>query len=187
LSERLELRPFLESDWEAVHGYRSDREVLRFQHRKTPYDAPECWDQLQRFRRATGSSPLTTCFLAIVRTDDAALLGECSLDKPFLGNAHFLGFLLRRDAWGFGYATEAASTLLRFGFTELGVKRVVAGCHPENLASVRVLTKVGMKASAPQAEFPGAPPGVVTRVFELTADAWFLANAEGRAGVGNSA
>ncbi len=55
-----------------------------------------------------------------------------------------LGYRLRRGAWGRGYATEGSRALIHKGFTELGVQRVVATTYQDNLASRRVMEKLGM-------------------------------------------
>src|SRR5260370_31419466 len=55
-----------------------------------------------------------------------------------------LGYRLRRAAWGQGYATEGARGLIRKGFTELGVQRVVATTYQDNHASRRVMEKAGL-------------------------------------------
>ena len=60
------------------------------------------------------------------------------------GQAEF-GWYLRSDAWGRGYATDATALLLTFGFHELGLVRLFATADPENTASIRVLTKSGLK------------------------------------------
>ena len=74
----------------------------------------------------------------------------------FLGWFHFrppdgadpdepeLGYRLRRSAWGKGYGTEGSRALIRKGFTELGVRRVVASTYEHNRASRRVMEKAGM-------------------------------------------
>ncbi len=74
----------------------------------------------------------------------------------FLGWFHFrpedgqpsdepeLGYRLRRSAWGRGYATEGSRALIRKGFTELGVQRVVANAMAVNTASRRVMEKAGL-------------------------------------------
>ena len=56
-----------------------------------------------------------------------------------------LGYRLRRSAWGKGYATEGSRALIRKGFTELGVQRVVAFTYGEHRASRRVMEKAGMR------------------------------------------
>jgi RimJ/RimL family protein N-acetyltransferase len=55
-----------------------------------------------------------------------------------------LGYRLRREVWGRGYATEGARALIRKGFTDLGAQRVVASAFRANLASRRVMEKCGM-------------------------------------------
>ena len=82
-----------------------------------------------------------------------------ALEKPsreFLGWFHFepregasdeavLGYRLRKSAWGQGYATEGSRALIRKGFTEFGVRRVIAEAMAVNLASRRVMEKSGLK------------------------------------------
>jgi RimJ/RimL family protein N-acetyltransferase len=82
-----------------------------------------------------------------------------AIQKPagqFLGWFHFrpregssldeaeLGYRLRKSAWGKGYATEGSRALIRKGFTEFGVRRVVAETMAVNLASRRVMEKAGL-------------------------------------------
>ena len=55
-----------------------------------------------------------------------------------------IGFVLRQSLWGQGIMPEAASALVRFGFDQLDLRRIEATCHPDNLASARVLEKIGM-------------------------------------------
>ena len=54
-------------------------------------------------------------------------------------------YILRRDRWGRGYATEALREVLRLGHEELGLERIVAFAYPENDASRRVMEKAGMR------------------------------------------
>ena len=71
------------------------------------------------------------------------------------------GYVLARDAWGSGYATEALARVVDVA-KEVGVKRLHAFCHPEHLASWRVLEKCGFAREATlrlYAEFPNFLPG----------------------------
>jgi RimJ/RimL family protein N-acetyltransferase len=56
-----------------------------------------------------------------------------------------VGYRLLPEAWGYGYATEGARTLLRYGFDVLGLFRIIGLTHPGNTASQRVLRKAGMR------------------------------------------
>jgi RimJ/RimL family protein N-acetyltransferase len=82
-----------------------------------------------------------------------------AIEKPagqFLGWFHFrpregasldeaeLGYRLRKSAWGKGYATEGSRALIRKGFTQFGVRQVVAETMAVNLASRRVMEKAGL-------------------------------------------
>jgi RimJ/RimL family protein N-acetyltransferase len=55
-----------------------------------------------------------------------------------------VGYRLRHAAWGHGFATEGARELVRYGFDELGLYRVIGITHPENTASQHVLLKAGL-------------------------------------------
>jgi ribosomal-protein-alanine N-acetyltransferase len=57
---------------------------------------------------------------------------------------HELGFVLRREAWGHGYAAEIGLGQLRYGFETLRLKRVLAQVDPRNATSISVITKIGM-------------------------------------------
>jgi ribosomal-protein-alanine N-acetyltransferase len=55
-----------------------------------------------------------------------------------------VGYRLAPDAWGRGYATEGARALVRYGFDQLGLDRIIGLTHPDNAASQRVLQKAGL-------------------------------------------
>jgi RimJ/RimL family protein N-acetyltransferase len=55
-----------------------------------------------------------------------------------------IGWRFRRDAWGAGFASEAARAILDHAFGALGLAEVVADIHPENARSVRVAENIGL-------------------------------------------
>jgi RimJ/RimL family protein N-acetyltransferase len=73
------------------------------------------------------------------------LLGRIGLFKPEGWPGFELGWVLGRDAWGKGYATEGARRALDYAFTELRYDHVISLIHPENRASVRVAERIGEK------------------------------------------
>ena len=74
----------------------------------------------------------------------ATLLGSAGFD--FIDVAHATtGYVLARDAWGQGYATEALNALMELA-PELGISELSAFCHPLHRASIRVLEKCGFDA-----------------------------------------
>ena len=56
-----------------------------------------------------------------------------------------LGYTIRADRWGKGYATDATQRMIRFGFQELGLHRISAAIGPDNAASIAVARKLGMQ------------------------------------------
>ncbi|MGA0532547.1 GNAT family N-acetyltransferase [Hansschlegelia sp. KR7-227] len=70
----------------------------------------------------------------------AGLISCSALGQP----DYELGFVLRREAWGNGYATEIGLGQLDYGFNTLCLTRILAQVDPINISSVAVLTKIGM-------------------------------------------
>jgi ribosomal-protein-alanine N-acetyltransferase len=77
------------------------------------------------------------------------------------------GYVLARDAWGHGYATEALLAMRALAF-RLGVQRLYALCHPEHRASSHVLEKCGFSSEGllpAHTEFPNLTPGITADVL----------------------
>ncbi len=75
---------------------------------------------------------------------DGRMIGWCGIEfLKELGETE-VAYLLDKDYWNKGYATEAARFSLGFGFEEVGLDRIIALAFPENLASRRVMEKIGM-------------------------------------------
>jgi len=140
---RMTLRDFRASDFDGVFAYASDPEVTRFMF-YGPRDKADTQAYLQRMLQSQTEVPRRTWEVAVVRTGDGHLIGACDLTMEDALTAD-LGYILARDAWGQGYATELARTLLRAGFEQLGRQRIFAICDMRHLASVRVLEKAGLR------------------------------------------
>lgn len=140
---RLTLHPFDEGDTDRLFELFGDPEVMRFVGRGAPLDRDELVASQARVAahwRAHGFGPL-----AVVERASGALIGECGLQLLEDGPDVELTYTLARGFWGRGYATEAAAAALDWGFGALGLTRIVGVAYPENLASQRVLEKVGMR------------------------------------------
>jgi ribosomal-protein-alanine N-acetyltransferase len=73
------------------------------------------------------------------------LLGQVTLAKKEENDVWALAFWTDPEKWGAGYATEGAERITRFGFDDLGAKKIWAGAGVWNKGSCRVLEKLGMK------------------------------------------
>jgi ribosomal-protein-alanine N-acetyltransferase len=139
---RLRLRPFTGADADALFAMHSNAYVLRY------WDAPP-WSDRERADRfvaacedmaADGSGAR----LALDGGADGEFLGWCSLTRwnPQHRSAS-MGYCLPEGAWGHGYATEAARAVLQWAFDTLDLNRVQAETDTRNVASARVLEKLG--------------------------------------------
>lgn len=138
---RIVLREFSPTDRDAVHAYASDPEVTRFMH-WGPNSEAETDEFLGNLLANAGEPAGLT--LAVTVTAD--VLGAVSLN--LVDEVHrrgSMGYVLARRCWGRGYATEAAGLVLRHAFDAWGLHRVEATCHPQNVASARVLEKIGLR------------------------------------------
>jgi RimJ/RimL family protein N-acetyltransferase len=146
-TDRLLLRPFTTADVDHLVELDSDPEVMRFLNGGIPTPR-EMVEQrilpafLGEYARSGGFG-----VWAAIEKASGEFVGWFAFHPPEGGNRAdvTLGYRLRRSAWGRGYATEGARALIREGFAELGVRRVTATTYQDNLASRRVMEKLGMK------------------------------------------
>jgi [ribosomal protein S5]-alanine N-acetyltransferase len=140
-TERLILREYGPDDFYAVHAYASDPRVAKFVEwgPNQPQDTREFLDACLRDQRTL---PRTTYTLALTEAGGAPF-GSVALFAR-RADAAAMGYVVRPDHWSQGYASEAAAAILHYAFSTLGLHRVQATCRPENLASARVLEKIGM-------------------------------------------
>ena len=148
LTERLSLREFVDSDFDALREIEADPEGLRYRSRAeiTPAQTSEFLVQAQV---QAAEVPRQQYALAVVLRPEQRLLGQVGL--TIVNSKYdeaFLWYAIHRSFWGQGCATEAAARLVRFGFEAAGLRRIFAECHPDNKASARVLEKIGMTAEA---------------------------------------
>jgi RimJ/RimL family protein N-acetyltransferase len=142
---RLKLREVTEADLDAVHSYFSDLRVV--EHAPIgPNTLNETLDWLKNVLYAQNERPRLVYGLAITKADGGELIGSCNVSIRDQANREgVIGYTLRFEAWGQGYATETARALLAFAFGPLALHRVIATTSPLNVASHRVLEKTGME------------------------------------------
>lgn len=145
LTERLELRDFIESDIDFVHEWASDREVVRFMG-FGPNTREQTGEFLQRKLAERTGKPRRNWDLAVVRRDTGRVIGSVALRLDDALQQAALGYCYDQEAWGRGFATEAAREMLRFGFEELSLHRIHALVDTHNGGSIHVLNKLGMRA-----------------------------------------
>jgi RimJ/RimL family protein N-acetyltransferase len=145
-TERLLLRRFTDADVDNLFALDSDPTVMRYLSggAATPRDVieNEILPRILRFYEQYDGFG----FWAVIETTTGEFLGWFGFHPSKGGSPDeiTLGYRLRRMAWGKGYATEGARALIRRGFTQQGVRRVIATTYQDNIGSRRVMEKAGM-------------------------------------------
>ncbi len=143
-TERLLIRDLKESDWEAVHSYASDPEVTYYMPWE-PHNSEQTTNFIQKALAMQQDQPRQNFELAVILKAQGQLIGVCGFRVSDLHNQEgWIGYCFNRHEWGQGYATEAVIALLALGFGQLSLHRIIATCDPANVASMRVLEKIGM-------------------------------------------
>ena len=148
-TDRLLLRRFREDDLEALHSYMSIPEVCRW----VPFEPATLEDTRVRIERKLEpwwTEEKRVVNLAAERKDDGRLIGDVivmSFSDPVHRNSEF-GYVFHPDVAGHGYATEAAKASLDWAFATLDLRRVTARVDTENVASWRLLERLGFRREA---------------------------------------
>ncbi len=160
-TERLLLRQWRDDDREPFAELNADPETMRYfpaTRTREQSDAMVDWASGLIDERGWG-------LWAVEAVDLAPFVGFVGLNVPrFWPEVTEVGWRLRREHWGNGYATEAAREALRYGFEELGLDEIVAFTTVSNAPSRRVMERIGMTHD-PSRDFdhPNAPAGPLKR------------------------
>lgn len=141
-TSRLTLRPADVSYLESTHAYAGDNENTKYMM-FLPYSDI---NETERFLRDSEAewakdTPSRYEFAVIFEKNH---IGGITLYMMDEGNEAELGWVIHRDYLRRGFATEAALAVMRFAKDTLGVKRIFAGCDSENIASYKLMEKLGM-------------------------------------------
>ncbi|MGV9309725.1 GNAT family N-acetyltransferase [Nonomuraea sp. NPDC003727] len=146
-TERLVLRRWREEDLDPLAVIDGDPEVMRFIGDGSVRTREQTAAALAFMERNWDERGFG--LFAVELRETGQLAGWAGLTVPgFLPEvlpAVEIGWRLGRQFWGRGIATEAAGEALRFGFAEAGLDRIISICHVDHHASVRVMTKLGMR------------------------------------------
>ena len=146
-TERLVLRRFTAADLDELVELDADPDVMRFISGGKPTSRAEIENDilpafLSYYARFAGYG-----FWAAIDKATGQFVGWFHFRPPHGGaeDEAELGYRLHKAAWGKGYATEGARALIRKGFVDHGVQRVVASTMVVNVASRRVMEKAGLR------------------------------------------
>ncbi len=155
-TERLFLRPLSMDDLDLLAGFYADPEVMRYIGPGGVADRERSRQSLERM--LAGFEAEGYGQLAVERREDGVFMGRCGLllwdtaswTPTRCADAKGpveteVGYLLGRDYWGHGYATEAALAVRDWAFSNLELERLIALIYAENSRSIGVARKLGME------------------------------------------
>lgn len=149
LADRLLLRPFRDDDLDAFHAIQRREDVVRYLYWE-PRSRDESKEMLgRRILQVAIDKAGDGLHLAAELRPTGEMIGHFSLfyasDEHRQGE---VGFVVHPDHHGHGYAAEGARLMLRLGFEELGLHRIVGRCDARNEASWRLMERLGMRREA---------------------------------------
>jgi ribosomal-protein-alanine N-acetyltransferase len=139
---RLILRPLCDEDAHALFAIWSDADAMRYFSIPLMTHIEQAADRISRAMERSAEGEAFIFALEMRATGE--VLGDCALlhaDKQC--RRIEIGFSLNRGHWGNGYMTEAASALIEHAFGALNMRRIEADIDPRNVASARLLERLG--------------------------------------------
>lgn len=174
LTERLQLRGLTPADLDDLHDLFGRDDVSRFLNWE-PMSRDQAAALLERRLTQTRVEKEGDGFaFALEERDSGRFVGEVVLKWTSAESRQGeIGWSLHPDAQGKGYATEAARELLRYGFEDMGLHRIVAECDPRNVGSIRVMERLGMRREADHVDAMWLKgEWVGSTVFAILEDEW---------------
>lgn len=140
-TERLILRMFCQDDFEQYALICADPDVMRFLGEGKPLNRAEAWRQMAVI---IGHWQLLDYGIwAVEERKSKNLVGRIGFFNPEGWPGFELGWVLGKEHWGKGYASEGARRALDYAFHEMNRERVISLIHPDNLGSIRVAERIG--------------------------------------------
>lgn len=148
-TERLLLRPFKLEDLDALNSFQSRADVARYLYWGPRSRAESAAALAKRVHSSSLTQEGQFLAVAVELAETGQLIGDLNLE--YLSSEHRqgeIGFVFHPDHHGRGLALEATKELLRLGFEDLGLHRVVGRCDGRNSASSALMERLGMRKEA---------------------------------------
>lgn len=142
LTERLILRPFSLDNAKDIYELNGDPDVMKYTGDQPFGNIAEArefisnYNHFEKWKRGRWG---------VFLRENNTFIGWCGLKYHEDTGETDLGYRLKKVNWGKGYGTEAASICITDGFTRLHLQRIYAEAYAENIGSIRIMEKVGMK------------------------------------------
>ena len=148
-TDRLLLRPFTPDDLDALNSFQSRADVARYLYWGPRSRAESAAALAKRVHSSTLTKEGQFLAVAVELAATGQLIGDLNLE--WLSSEHRqgeIGFVFHPDHHGKGLAAEATTELLRLGFEDLGLHRIIGRCDGRNTASAALMERLGMREEA---------------------------------------
>lgn len=142
-TERFILRELCSEDAKEYYHYFSDHEVTKYWGYEGPKNMETASKTFTRFQNAFHRKEMITWGIA-TKSDDK-IIGTCILNDFIKASMANLGYNLSRDYWRKGVMTEVLETIIPYAFNVLDLNRIQAKVMPDNISSVKLLSKLGFE------------------------------------------
>jgi len=143
-SPRLFVRPWRPEDRSVfMQKFVNDADMMLYINHGKAWDETKVESYFERQRRFLAE--LGCCVGAVVSKESGAVVGGAGIQPQDLSGDFELAWSIWKEYWNKGYATEAAAALKDHAFRVMALKRIVAIADVPNLASLRIMQKIGMR------------------------------------------
>lgn len=144
ITQRLLLREFRASDLDDLFAMTQREDFRRYEGE--PMSRVETEEKLRLKISDAQAAPRVRYYLAVTLPPSDLVIGQISarVTQPYIREWE-VGWSIHPDYWGKGFATEGARAILDLVFKQMNGHRAIAFCHPQNIASMRVIEKIGMQ------------------------------------------
>ncbi len=142
-TENIQLRPIVESDFNALKTIWADPEVMYYSIAGIQTDE-QIRERILKSKKEYLIDGMGRWSVILKNTNQ--LIGECGISAQEVGDQleYEIGYRFAKPCWGKGYATQAATCCRELGFGKFGLQRLISIIDPKNQASIRVAEKIGM-------------------------------------------
>jgi RimJ/RimL family protein N-acetyltransferase len=140
-TKRLLIREFEFKDWQAVYEYTSDNNVMKY----IPEGVFSEQDVKDFISNNIGENAEK---FPVILKEENVLIGHIVFHKWFGEGTYEIGWVFNPKYHNNGFASEAAWAILEYSFKKMNIHRIIATCQPQNIASYRVMEKIGMRREA---------------------------------------
>jgi [ribosomal protein S5]-alanine N-acetyltransferase len=144
ITNRLKMRKFREEDWRAVYAYTQDPQVIQYVPGEAPSEA-ETQEMICAWMNGENEHPPHYDFAVTIPPNDEVVGWCCIQVSANEKQTAEVRYVLNRECWGKGFATEGTEGVINYAFVVLKMHRVYATCRPGNIIAWHVVEKLGMR------------------------------------------